>query len=353
MTDMNKKTTKSNTKQPGGRQLSLLICCALSVVCLACAGRAHAAKFEIIALPDTENYVDPISNAWVMTAQTQWIVDQKATENIVFVSQLGDLLHYAPATEIVPAKAMFDILDGGLPDAVVPYSVSKGNHDGSSQFDDNFGEDRYREYSWYGDGTNTTDDSYYINNHYQIFSAEGYEFLHINLVKGPDENVLAWAQTVVDANLGKPTIISTHSYLDNEDNIPARGGTGDAIWNGLVKDNPQIFMTLSAHKHRDPASAHLLSENTAGELVLQILADFEDYRGPTGETDSGYLSRVIFDPDAKTISVKTFSPTYTAVPYLTDEHHQYSYPAEFLTQVNGVAARPIGVATPGTLFYGK
>ncbi len=341
MTDMNKKTTKSNTKQPGGRQLSLIICCALSVLCLACAGRAHAAKFEIIALPDTENYVDPIRNAWVMTNQTQWIVDQRATENIVFVSQLGDLLHYAPATEIVPAKAMFDILDGGLPDAVVPYSVSKGNHDGSSQFNDNFGYARYKDYSWYGDGDNTTDDSYDVNNHYQIFSAEGYEFLHINLQKDPNAATLVWAQGVVDANLGKPTIISTHDYLDLSAN---RSGAGDDIWNGLVKDNPQVFMTLCAHKHNtDSSSVHLLSDNSAGKPVLQILADFEDYRGPTGETDSGYLSRVIFDPDAKTISVKTFSPTYTAVPFLTDSGHQYSHPAEFLTQVNGVASRPIGV----------
>ena len=341
MTDMNKKTTKSNTKHPGGRQLSLIICCALSVVCLPCAARAQ--KFEIIALPDTENYVDPISNAWVMAAQTQWIVDQKATENIVFVSQLGDLLHYAPATEIVPAKAMFDILDGGLPDAVVPYSVSKGNHDGSSEFDNNFGESRYTGYSWYGG-------SYETNNHYQIFSAEGYQFLHINLEKDPNAAILAWAQTVVDANLGKPTIISTHDYLDNPDNVAERTGAGEDIWNGLVKDNPQIFMTLSAHIHNNPASAHMLSDNTAGEPVLQILADFEDYRSDTGETDSGYLSRVIFDPDANTISVKTYSPTYAAVPWLTDSDHQYSFPAEFLTQVDGVASRPIGVVPePATM----
>jgi hypothetical protein len=335
-------------RRGGDCRLAILLML-VAIVC--CAARAQAQKFEIIALPDTENYVDPISNAWVMAEQTQWIVDQKAMENIVFVSQLGDLLHYAPATEIVPAKAMFDILDGGLPNAVVPYSVSKGNHDGSSQFDDNFGEDRYREYSWYGDGDNTTDDSFQNNNHYQIFSAEGYEFLHINLEKDPNAATLEWAQTVVDANLGKPTIISTHDYLTLSAN---RSGAGDDIWNGLVKDNPQIFMTLCAHKHNtDSSSVHLLSDNSAGKSVLQILADFEDYRGPTGETDSGYLSKVIFDPDNNTISVKTFSPTYTAVAWLTDEHHQYSFAAEFQTQVDGVASRPIGVIpeTPvGTLL---
>ena len=227
-------------------------------------------------------------------------------------------------------NAAFDILDGE-----VPYSVSKGNHDGSSEFNNNFGEARYEDYDWYGG-------SYETNNHYQIFSAEGYEFLHINLQKDPSASTLAWAQTVVDANLGKPTIISTHDYLDNPGNVAIRTGAGDDIWNGLVKDNPQIFMTLSGHKHRNPASAHMLSDNSAGEPVLQILADFEDYRSDTGETDSGYLSRVIFDTDANTISVKTFSPTYDAVPWLTDSDHQYSFPADFLTQVNGVASRPIG-----------
>ncbi len=335
MTDMNKKTTKSNTKQPGGRHLSLVICCALSVVC--CAARAHA-KFEIIALPDMENYVDPTSNAHIMVGQTQWVVDQRAAENIVFVSQLGDLLHYNHNVEVLLADAAFDILDGE-----VPYSVSAGNHDFSQQFADNFGEARYEDYDWYGGSHDTY-------NHYQTFSAEGYEFLHINLQKDPDAATLVWAQGVVTANLGKPTIISTHDYLDNPDNVAERTGAGENIWNGLVKDNPQIFMTLSAHKHRTPASAHMLSDNSAGKPVLQILADFEDYRSDTGETDSGYLSRVIFDPDANTISVKTFSPTYDAVPWLTDSDHQYSFPAEFLTQVNGVASRPIGVVPePATM----
>ncbi|MBW7998470.1 MAG: hypothetical protein FVQ81_18240, partial [Candidatus Glassbacteria bacterium] len=45
MTDMNKKSTKSNTKQPGGRQLSLMICCALLLVALAASvGFADAVK---------------------------------------------------------------------------------------------------------------------------------------------------------------------------------------------------------------------------------------------------------------------------------------------------------------------
>ena len=277
-------------RRGGDCRLAILLML-VAIVC--CAARAQAAKFEIIALPDTENYVDPPSNAHIMVAQTQWVKDQRAAQNIVFVSQLGDLLHYDHDVEIPLANPAFDILDGQ-----VPYSVSAGNHDFSQQFEDNFGEARYTGYSWYGG-------SHDIFNHYQIFSAEGYEFLHINLEMGPNAATLVWAQGVVDANLGKPTIISTHDYLDNPDNVAERTGAGEDIWNGLVKDNPQIFMTLSAHIHNNPASAHMLSDNTAGEPVLQILADFEDYRSDTGETDSGYLSRVIFDPDAHTTLEQT------------------------------------------------
>ena len=272
-------------RRGGDCRLAILLML-VAIVC--CAARAQA-KFEIIALPDMENYVDPVSNAHIMTAQTQWIVDQRVTENIVFVSQLGDLLDYEVNhdVEIPLANAAFDILDGE-----VPYSVSAGNHDFSQQFEDNFGEARYTGYDWYGGSHDTY-------NHYQTFSAEGYEFLHINLQKDPDAATLVWAQGVVDANLGKPTIISTHDYLTNDSNVVNRTGAG------VVKDNPQVFMTLSAHIHNNPASAHLLSDNTAREPVLQILADFEDYRSDTGETDSGYLSRVIFDPDANTTLEQT------------------------------------------------
>ncbi|MBW8017221.1 MAG: phytase [Planctomycetes bacterium] len=54
MTDMNKKTTKSNTKQPGGRQLSLIICCALCVLSLPSAARA-----EVPVITPDVRYANP------------------------------------------------------------------------------------------------------------------------------------------------------------------------------------------------------------------------------------------------------------------------------------------------------
>ncbi len=70
-------------RRGGDCRLAILLML-VAIVC--CAARAQA-KFEIIALPDTENYVDRGFED-IMVAQTQWVVDQRAAQNIVFVSQL-------------------------------------------------------------------------------------------------------------------------------------------------------------------------------------------------------------------------------------------------------------------------
>ena len=328
----------TSMKHRGGDfRLAVLV---VSVAMVCCAGAAHAAQFEIVVLPDCENYIDVDTGfPGIMEAQTQWIVDHRQAENIVFVSQLGDLIHHDPDAEMPEALRTIGKLD-----QQVPYSVSAGNHELESTtsrqlFGDNFGPTRFAEYDWYGGSYNTF-------NQYQVFSAEAYDFLHISLQKDPSAATLTWAQGVIDANRGKPTILSTHDYLTTD---TTRSATGNAVWNGLVKNNPQIFMTLSGHVH---VAAHMLSDNSAGKPVLQILADYEDYvTAPSGNTDTGYLSKVIFDTDANTISVQTYSPTYEAVPWLTDADHQYSFRAEFLPQVDGVTSSPINILI-GEPFFG-
>jgi len=327
----------SMKRRGGDFPLAILV---MLVAMVGYARPARAVKFEIVVLPDTEDYIDAEEGfPGIMEAQTQWIVDHREAENIVFVSHLGDLIHHDPVAEMPEALSAMGKLDGQ-----VPYSVSAGNHELESAtsrqlFAENFGPTRYAPYDWYGG-------SYDTFNHYQIFSAEDYDFLHINLRKSPDRATLSWAQEVIDANRGKPTILSTHDYLTSD---TTRSSAGDSIWNGLVKDNPQIFMTLSGHIHDPKGVAHMLSDNSAGKRVLQILTDFQDYTtAPSGNTDTGYLSKAIFDTDAKTISVQTYSPTYEAVPWLTDADHQYSLRAEFLPQVDGVAWSPINVV-PATV----
>ena len=84
--------------------------------------------FEIVALPDTQFYNalqgSPPTN--VFWQQTQWIASNKVANNIVFVTQLGDLTDDGTNTDYWSQAAAGCRT---LTDAGIPYSVCFGNHD--------------------------------------------------------------------------------------------------------------------------------------------------------------------------------------------------------------------------------
>ena len=105
--------------------------------------------FTLVALPDTQNYSATYPSTF--TAQTQWIVDQQGSDNIVFVSHLGDITDGGDATPLEwdTADTAMSLLDGH-----VPYAFAPGNHDkvgGTAvQYNAHFGVSRYSGLSWYG-----------------------------------------------------------------------------------------------------------------------------------------------------------------------------------------------------------
>ena len=74
-------------------------------------------------------------------------------------------------------------------------------------------------------------------NMFQYFSMGKQKFLHIGLHSRPMAAYLAWAQKVIDANPGLPTIISTHAYLSNKGVPPERRN----IWDELVRERTRRF----------------------------------------------------------------------------------------------------------------
>ena len=166
---------------------------AVAVVVSAAAARA-AEPFEIVVLTDTEYVVDHNNTAWwpIFPAQTQWIVDNRTQENIVFVSHVGDAPHHPtiyPDEWDRVTDAMYRL------DGLVPYAISPGNHDLEDKpgFAQRFGPAHLGGFDWFGgataDGLNS----------WQTFSAGGYEFLHIALAKGPSASTLTWARNVIAA----------------------------------------------------------------------------------------------------------------------------------------------------------
>jgi hypothetical protein len=94
----------------------------------------------------------------------------------------------------------------------------------------------------------------------QIFHAGGYSFLNIALEMQPSDEVLAWAQSVINGHAGLPTIITTHDYLDEHGQRspnpivdlkrvdPLTHNSVEELWADFISHNDQIFLVLCGHQ---------------------------------------------------------------------------------------------------------
>lgn len=174
-------------------------------------------KFTIIMMPDTQNYTfepqgrDGAYNT-MFKSQTSWIAKNRAAKNIVYVGHLGDCVEHGETYQVewkrvdTAIKTLENPTLTGLTQGI-PYGLSTGNHDQTPTGDANgtttfynqyFGTSRFSGLSYYGGHFGTNND-----NHYELFSAGGFDFLVIS----PEYNestsfsaaggVLDWAENLV------------------------------------------------------------------------------------------------------------------------------------------------------------
>ncbi len=181
--------------------------------------------------------------------------------------------------------------------------------------------------SWYGGAFNQG------LNSYQTFTGAGQRFLHLSLEMQPTPSALAWAQGIIDANPGVPTIVTTHewlrpalaggtersngyaAYFEGTDHLPP-----DAVWDRFIRRNAQIFLILSGHNWtptKDGVSQGenlRIDKNDAGHPVYQVLQDYQGNTiGPEGTPGSanggaGWLRFMEFDTERRKIHFYTYSP---------------------------------------------
>ncbi len=173
----------------------------------------------------------------------------------------------------------------------------------------------------------------------QVFQAGGYKFLHLGLEMQSGDDVLDWAQEVINANIGIPTIISTHDFLTTDGERkqrinadysrvdPGYHKATEEIWEEFIAVNDQIFMVLSGHNH---AQSRRTDKNNFGNKVYQIMADYQD-RGQSLRTDinkppvalsDGWLRLMEFDMGKAfpVINVRTYSTYYKKFSYEIPEY---------------------------------
>ncbi len=298
-----------------------------------------AGEFTVIALPDTQHYSEAFPA--IYTSQTQWIVNQKAARNIVFVTHEGDIVqNVASATEWDRANTSMSLLDG-----VVPYGMGPGNHDEpTTLYNQYFPYTRYQGLPWYGGHYGSLNDD-----NYQLFSAGGMDFVIVHIDFCPSAAVLSWADSVLKQYPNRIGMMTTHAYLglSGVRSTHVCGAT-QYIWDALAPPNPNLHFMLSGHVHGEARREDIVN----GHPVFQMLADYQDL--PSG--GEGWLRILRFVPGDNKVYVQTYSPWLNQ--YQTDADSQFTldFPMGGAWSSIGTVTVPSGSAAsvaPASLVAGR
>ncbi|MDH6566600.1 hypothetical protein M2160_001621 [Streptomyces sp. SAI-117] len=255
-------------------------------------------RFTLAVMPDTQYLFDgPSIDKAPVEASLRYLLEHGKDENIVFLSHLGDLTQNGATAEFAAISDAFELLDR----RGVGYSVLAGNHDvkssttdqrGPTPYLDVFGPDRFRGHRTFGgvspDGYNT----------YHLFRAAGRAWMVLALDWRLSDQGHAWAKSVLAAHPQTPVILTTHELVVADDQLSAYG---QQLWDRLVKDHDQIFLTLNGHYW--PAG-RATRKNTAGNDVHLHLTNYQNrYFG-----GAAMIRLYRFDLDRGVIDVETVSP---------------------------------------------
>lgn len=297
----------------------------------------HAAdQWTLVVLPDTQVYARSYTE--IFYAQGRWIAQNVESLNICGVLHVGDVVDNNSEAQWTVARQALEPIIGKVPLVIAP-----GNHD-------------------YGDGGSANDRGTLLHRYFSVEEAmsqpsfgglfdperldngffwvdtpEG-PWLVIALEFGPRDVVVAWASDLLTHYPGTPSIILTHAYLYSDDTRydwkekstgqqwnPNTYGVaageavndGEALYQKLVKPNPQISLVLSGHVLHDGLGRRE-SQQVAGGTVHEIQANFQ-MNTFGGE---GYLRLMRFGRDLPYIEVQTYSPWRNA--FKTDPDNMFT-----------------------------
>ncbi|MEZ4659733.1 MAG: Calx-beta domain-containing protein [Caldilineaceae bacterium] len=276
--------------------------------------------FVIAALPDTQFYYGYKGLKAMFQSQVDWLVSNKASRNIVFVSHLGDVVQDGS----VPGTTGESSADGtadqqwayadqvmatienptttGLTDGM-PYGIAVGNHDQTATsgdpsktqlFNQYFGISRFAGRGYYGGHYGSDND-----NSYQLFSVGDLDFIAIALEfdTSRPSATFTWVNSLLDAHPDRWAIVSAHEILHPQ---PYLRPQGQAIWDA-VKAHPNVLMMLSGHHSGE---ANIVETGYGGNKVNIMVSD---YQGRSNGGD-GWMRYMEFSGSSSTMTVNTYSP---------------------------------------------
>jgi hypothetical protein len=318
------------------RLVYIIICLTFAVSCETnrreTLSSASKDSFSIVVIPDTQEYFgkdtkrepdsqDEITNP-VFESQTRWIANNIENQHIVFVSHAGDIVDKNNYSQWKKARQYMNIIHGK-----VPYGISIGNHDmasdgNSSLFQKYFPASRYDKFDWYGGffkGDEQNPDISGNNaNSYQLFSAGRLDFIILHLECNAPDNVLNWADSIIEQYKNHFAIITTHMFLgplehpgtpegfyDNPKGVMqwvkrhgSNGNSPQQMWDKCFRKHENLHLIFSGDQSRTNAM-HLKLTGNKGNFVHALLSDYMSQPGP--------LRIYRFLPDTKEMEIITYN----------------------------------------------
>ncbi|MGP4103115.1 metallophosphoesterase [Nonomuraea sp. KM90] len=275
-----------------------------------------------------------------------WISANKDQRKISYVAHTGDIIENnirKPADEAMQRQVTgeFEVSSKQqrvLDDAGIPNGVIAGNHDNQSGTENGpeaiynkyYGPTRYQDVSqgWqhakYGGPWKEGDNQ----NHYDLFSAGGLDFVVVGLSYGVTREEAEWADSVFKKFPNRNGILLSHDYLVPSTNPDGRGAgfsapDGSMLYKTVVEKNPNVFLILAGHEHGVGTNVKP-KVGQVGNGVVELLADYQFYTVSAdrlGLTEIGgyrpedqlqfgasFFRLLQFDVKRAELSVDTYSP---------------------------------------------
>ena len=271
----------------------------------------------------------------------QWLIDNKDMLNLQYVMHVGDLtdnLNYYSASNVNSAYKKWQIegmieADYGfqmlnkLTTAGIPWSISRGNHDGgydasalavwdkywtqSKAYAKAMTDDRLEgEPAKYCVTTRNSVD--HIYSYYEKIEINGMKYLILVLDLEASDTVLAWANEVAAYFTDYKIIVSTHAYLGSRAGLMTSlmgsadlNNAGQTVWDEFVSKHANIELMICGHSSgEDIVRKQMTGVN--GNKVWTFMIDSSAHEF-TGVTQPGLMSLLKFSADGKTLTLNHYS----------------------------------------------
>jgi hypothetical protein len=245
--------------------------------------------FSIIVIPDTQDVCT--SHPEKLKQMTKWIVEQSKELNVKKIIHVGDVVNNGALREeqFLNHQEAFSLID----EVDIPITIAIGNHDydnilnenrNSKMFNKYCGVHNYENKPWFGGVFEQNK----AENIYTKLKINGTMFLFLSLEFGPRDEVLEWANQLLEEHADHKAIIVTHSYMylngertkpgDNHNPKDYKGAhganDGEDVWNKCLKRHKNVMAVFSGHHITDNVS-YRYDVGEQGNLVSKLAMCFK------------------------------------------------------------------------------